>query len=178
MLRCSPIVTILIRWLRHRWIDFFGRYRSSDGISFQVGCSLTDPQKRLMTVSNRTLCIAFQLSDSLSATDDSQEDVVIPASVANKRKRRRNAHLKDKDGNWLVPRIHLPRIPKSDIRRSFGIMFTNVYNSCNYEYMTSFVDKFISNDCHYSNIRQGEGLIPASIRHPLIVTIVLLCIYN
>ena len=33
---------------------------------------------------------------------------------------------------------------KSDIRRSYGLMFTNVYNSCDYDYMMNYLDQFVS----------------------------------
>lgn len=76
-------------------------------------------------------------------------------NASGKRKRRRYAHLKDSEGNWLIPCIHLPRIPKSDIRRSFGIMFMNVYNSGDFQYMNTFLDRFVSHDYRYVYLKDG-----------------------
>lgn len=44
----------------------------------------------------------------------------------------------------------LPRIPKNDIRRSYGIMFTNVYNSASYEVIDKFADAFMVKTCAFT----------------------------
>jgi hypothetical protein len=40
----------------------------------------------------------------------------------------------------------LPRIVKSDIRRQYGTMFANVYNSPDFDYMKDFMDTFCNQD--------------------------------
>lgn len=72
-----------------------------------------------------------------------------------KRKRRRYPNAKDANGNWLVPTIPLPRILKSDIRRSYGIMFANVYNSVDYGLMTNYIQHFICDDYIYRFSKLG-----------------------
>lgn len=71
----------------------------------------------------------------------------------------RHRHLKDSEGNWLIPKLHLPRIPKSDIRRSYGLMFANVYNSCDREFAAQFVDRLIPEDYVYVFSKLGTSFL-------------------
>ena len=51
--------------------------------------------------------------------------------------------------NRPVRRMVLPRIVKRDVRRSYAAMFTNVYNACDFDFMTSFLDTFCRRQCSY-----------------------------
>ncbi len=37
---------------------------------------------------------------------------------------------------------YLPRIPRNDVRRQYAMMFSNVYNSHDWDYMSKFVQTF------------------------------------
>ncbi len=41
--------------------------------------------------------------------------------------------------------MYIPRILKNDLRRQYPIMFANVYNSCDYDFMTKFLNQFCDN---------------------------------
>lgn len=71
-----------------------------------------------------------------------------------KRKRRRFYDTKDENGNWLIPHVPLPRIPKSDIRREYAQLFTNVYNSGDNDLLRRFVAQMFP-DSH--SFRFGYG---------------------
>lgn len=45
--------------------------------------------------------------------------------------------------------LYIPRILKNDLRRQYPVMFMNVFNACNYDYMMNFLDKFFHNDCKF-----------------------------
>eukprot|EP01033_Poteriospumella_lacustris_P018549 gene18549-13355_t len=89
-----------------------------------VGVSPTHSSNTTSEDDDSLADIHLKSSSSLTDSDAPGDAVTRP-----KRKRRRYPNAKDAEGNWLVPRIPLPRILKSDIRRSYGLMFTNVYNS-------------------------------------------------
>ncbi len=38
--------------------------------------------------------------------------------------------------------MYIPRILKNDLRRQYPIMFANVYNSCDYDFMMKFINQF------------------------------------
>lgn len=42
--------------------------------------------------------------------------------------------------------LYMPRILKTDLRRQYPVMFMNVFNSCNYDYMQGFVNRFLRDD--------------------------------
>lgn len=41
---------------------------------------------------------------------------------------------------------YLPRIPRRDIRRQYAMMFSNVYNSQDWDFMSKFIDTFFLKD--------------------------------
>lgn len=51
---------------------------------------------------------------------------------------------------------HLPRIIKSDVRRQYAFMYSNVFNQCDYDYMIQFVQTFIKPRSTVSVQRTGE----------------------
>jgi hypothetical protein len=52
-------------------------------------------------------------------------------------------------------RIPLPRIPKRDVRRNYGVMFANVYNAVNYDYMMKYLNHFVTDDAILAFIQPG-----------------------
>ncbi len=52
-----------------------------------------------------------------------------------------------RDANTLTYNLlYMPRILKTDLRRQYPVMFMNVFNSCNYDYMQGFVNRFLRDD--------------------------------
>ena len=41
---------------------------------------------------------------------------------------------------------HIPRILKNDLRRQYPIMFSNVYNAANFDYMRKYLESFYNPD--------------------------------
>lgn len=78
----------------------------------------------------------------------------VSGQTERKRKRRRFYDTKDENGNWLIPHVPLPRIPKSDIRREYAQLFSNVYNSGDNDLLRRFVAQMFP-DSH--NFRFGYG---------------------
>ncbi len=73
----------------------------------------------------------------------------LTASGPTSQRRRRFCDMKDANGEWIVPRIPLPRIIKRDIRRSYAQMLTNVYNSHDEELLHRFVSQMIPDNYCY-----------------------------
>lgn len=61
-----------------------------------------------------------------------------------KRKYDRRVPLIDNEGH--IVRVSVPRIVKSDIRRQYLSMLTNVFNSCDFPFMYSFIHTFAAPD--------------------------------
>ena len=81
-------------------------------------------------------------SQTNSSTDDQSDSLKIVV-IDRKRhsvKRRNKRRLEDN------PRaqFYLPRIPRRDIRRQYAAMFSNVYNSHDYDFMKKFTNSLFS----------------------------------
>ncbi len=46
--------------------------------------------------------------------------------------------------------LYIPRILKTDLRRQYPVMFMKVFNSCNYDYMQGFVNRFLRDDTTFT----------------------------
>lgn len=60
-----------------------------------------------------------------------------------------------KNGRFVVHAV-LPKIVKSDIRRSFPAMFTNIYNACDAELMKKYLDTFYCADMSFKQKFSGK----------------------
>lgn len=79
--------------------------------------------------------LSLDSSSDVSPSDESSQSTSPPAikgrkeEEKNKKKRCRTFYKRNDEGNYIIPHVPLPRIPKNDVRRSYGLFFTNVYNS-------------------------------------------------
>lgn len=75
------------------------------------------------------------------------------------KKKRKPAQIFQENSDCLVPaRIPLPRVLKSDIRRQYGTMFANVFNTGEYDFMWNFLDTFVRPDDLYIMRKVGKCL--------------------
>ncbi len=110
---------------------------------------MTEPE--MVSIEQDTF-LSFGIGETAASTDMTST----PTSFSNendkksakKSKRCRNFYKRDQSGNWLIPHIPLPRIPKTDIRRDYGLFFTNVYNSGDGQ----LLDKFLSQIFHPEHV--------------------------
>lgn len=79
--------------------------------------------------------VSLDSSSDVSPSDDSSQSTPQSSLKSRKeeekikKKRCRTFYKRDDEGNYIIPHVPLPRIPKNDVRRSYGLFFTNVYNS-------------------------------------------------
>lgn len=90
--------------------------------------------------------------DSLSSSDsDDKSEKEERKSLTKRRKRGlRRYEKKDAQGNWIIPHIPLPRIPKQDIRRNYGQMVVNVFNSGSRQLMGEFLHQMMNEHGRYT----------------------------
>lgn len=63
------------------------------------------------------------------------------------KKRKLEDERNARDSNCITYNLlYMPRILKTDLRRQYPVMFVNAFNSCNNEYIQSFVNKFLRDD--------------------------------
>ena len=73
--------------------------------------------------------------------------------------RTKKNHKKRKITGTLEQKFHhIPRILKSDIRRQYAVMFSNVYNSGDCSFMRSFCSIFVRRDTSVSILKRGDSV--------------------
>jgi hypothetical protein len=77
-----------------------------------------------------------------------------------KQKQSRKRKKENIDDGTIVPRLPLPRIPKQDIRRKYGMMFSNIFNSGDYMLMLSCLNNLVRDDIRF--VLQGQGIRAAN----------------
>lgn len=59
--------------------------------------------------------------------------------------------------------LYIPRILKNDLRRQYPVMFMNVFNSCDYQFMMKFIDKFLADNVQFILEAPGKSINPLSL---------------
>ena len=67
-------------------------------------------------------------------SEDNNNFSLVPMKKKRIRKRR------------IVALMPMPRIPRSDIRRQYARMFSNVYNSCDFDLLNQYMQQFYRQD--------------------------------
>ena len=82
-----------------------------------------------------------QPNDDASLVVSSPHDATCPEPV-NRPKRKYQRRIMTVTDDGAVIKVAVPRIVKSDIRRQYLSMLTNVFNSCDFPFMYSFIHTF------------------------------------
>lgn len=91
-------------------------------------------------------------------TSSSQhEDICHRKAVISTTKKRKATEYPEE--NTTVMKIRMPRIPKSDQRRQYGVMFANVFNAGDRDFMGSYLDTFTRGDHMYVMKKVGKWTI-------------------
>jgi hypothetical protein len=107
--------------------------------------------------SSSELEIAILANQDNSSVTSSSNSIVAPLVVSRSKKNKREyGNISDSGKPTVTRRIPLPRIPKCDIRRNYGVMFTNVFNSHDMDYLKKFLDSFVSPFYSYT-LAKSEG---------------------
>jgi hypothetical protein len=99
---------------------------------------------------------SVRIEGSSSNVKRPNQSLEVSNGSAKRQRRLRICDRKDKNGNWLVPHIPLPRIPKRDIRRTYAMILTNVYNSGDQMLLKQFVSQMITEDYNYRLVFDGK----------------------
>lgn len=105
---------------------------------------------------------SYQPSNSLCSTmnDGTMVSGGSNSDTTKSSKRRKRGfrvyEQKDEQGNWLIPHVPLPRIPKTDIRRNYGQMVANVFNSGSRSTMGGFLNQMMNPDGRYTLHSNGQ----------------------
>lgn len=100
--------------------------------------------------SSRVTCV----DGGTTASERSEASDERPEALSG-RKRVRHGRRR----NEIVSR---PRILKTDIRRNYATMWTNVFNSCDYDYMMQYLSTFYDPEFHMRHFRKGLALMNPS----------------
>lgn len=95
----------------------------------------------------------YDAESSITSPDDLDTSSSSNSSDSKSKRRKRGLRRyeqKDSDGNWVIPHIPLPRIPKQDIRRNYGQMFANVFNSGSRAMMGNFLHQMMNEHGRYT----------------------------
>ncbi len=76
----------------------------------------------------------MQIDHILSSNFEIKQDNELDLNKKQKKKRIRKRRV--------LSLARMPRIPKSDIRRQYAAMFSNVYNSCDFNLLSQYLDQF------------------------------------
>lgn len=116
-------------------------------------CTLsTHSNSPFSTESDDSTGSPVQFSHSEASNDESDDFVSEDAWISDSDQHLVKSHKKKRlPKPNKAPRVNfLPRIPKRDIRRSYGLMFANVYNSANTELLQKFSNQLVNNNCTFT----------------------------
>lgn len=107
-------------------------------------------------------CLSFLFNLSSYSSEEQVQMWKLPEIAPKKKRKYRKTELalkrKKSELGMIEYRYHIiPRIVKSDIRRQYGHMFANVYNSCDYNFMMDFFTKFVRMDGDFSIKRHDKS---------------------
>lgn len=89
------------------------------------------------------------LTESSLATGRSQPSNSMPlcAHYSNEKKKSSKKRKAEAAPTILEYNLHyMPRILKNDLRRQYPVMFTNVFNSCDFNFVQMFLETFCRPD--------------------------------
>ena len=69
----------------------------------------------------------------------------------------------------ILPLLPMPRIPRSDIRRQYARMFSNVYNACDFDLLTQYLSQFYRPDLSvpvHAVISYASGKLKLKLKYP------------
>lgn len=64
----------------------------------------------------------------------------------------------DRNDGKLIPRLVVPKVVKNDIRLQYAQMFANVYNACDYNWITAFLQRHFRPDYVIAQELIGERI--------------------
>ena len=112
---------------------------------------LTNSSSTSSSSSSPSLCLLASEDHALLATDESslslspaKKRIRVPVPPDSKKKLGKNGGVYfnyHRNGRLIVHAV-LPKIVKSDVRRSFPAMFANIYNACDSELMNRYLDTY------------------------------------
>lgn len=113
------------------------------------------------------------VEDTTSQTDSSNGSANEALAVDTTRRKRKKqdernpfgpnggVYFRPRNGK-LVPHMFLPRILKSDVRRCYAQMFTNIYNSCDSSLMEKYLRTFYRPDFFFMQSFPGRTVCHGS----------------